>query len=185
MVTQSAGLIFTNWHRFRHFIWDTLLTFYPTCFWHPIWHVISHVSGNCVWHLSGVLYLICSLTFILAFYLQTYLLTFLADTYPDILSNILSGILSDIFADIHSDMLSGDLTFISSHNISDNIWRFPKSWGYPQLSSIYRWIFPYIPSSYWDTPDTHIYIYQCLFNGISPICLFTGMEFQIDTPLKF
>ena len=121
-------------------------------FWHSIWHVIWHVSGNCVWHPSGVLCLTCSLTFLLAFYLQTYLLTFLADVYPDILSNILSGILSDIFVDIHSDILSGDLTLISWHNISDNIWRFPKSWGYPQLLSIYRWIFPYKPSSYWDTP---------------------------------
>ena len=140
-------------------------------FWHSIWHVIWHVSGNCVWHSSGVLCLTCSLTCLLAFYLQTYFLTFLADVYPDILSNILSGILSDIFADIHSDILSGDLPFISWHNISDNIWRFTKSWGHPQLLSIYRWIFPYKPSSYWDTPILgnpyymyiHIYIYVYVY----------------------
>ena len=27
-------------------------------------------------------------------------------------------------------------------------------WGYPHLSSIYRWIFPYQPSSYWGSPMT-------------------------------
>jgi hypothetical protein len=27
-------------------------------------------------------------------------------------------------------------------------------WGYPQFSSIYRWMFPKKPSSYWGSPMT-------------------------------
>ena len=38
-------------------------------------------------------------------------------------------------------------------SLPEGIWRFPKSWGYPQLSSIILFcMFHYKPSSYWDTP---------------------------------
>ena len=34
------------------------------------------------------------------------------------------------------------------------IWRFPESWGYPQISSMSRWDFHKNHPSYWDTPMT-------------------------------
>ena len=32
-------------------------------------------------------------------------------------------------------------------NLAPSTWRFPKSWGYPESSSVYRWIFDYKPTS--------------------------------------
>ena len=45
-----------------------------------------------------------------------------------------------------------DFLFI---DISLSIWRFPKSWGYPQSSSILDWNFPLKKTaSYWGSPVT-------------------------------
>ena len=42
---------------------------------------------------------------------------------------------------------------LKDHTIS-LIWTFPKSWGYPTLSSIFNGMFHYKPSSYWGTTMT-------------------------------
>ena len=58
------------------------------------------------------------------------------------------------------------------------IWRFPKSWGYPQSSSIWDWDFPWNqPSSYWGyseiSGNLHIdahntYIHEWYWMVLSP-----------------
>ena len=67
------------------------------------------------------------------------------------------------------------------------IWRFPESWGYPQSSSIYRFIFqwkPYILGY----PPVRIQILDDIFTnnnhpalGICP-CIFSGI--RVDSPIK-
>ena len=78
VIYSKLGLIFTNWHIFWQFIWDTLLTFYPTC-------ILAF-------------YLTCYMTCI-----GKLCLTSIWRSVSDMQSDISSGILS---ANISSDFLS-------------------------------------------------------------------------------
>ena len=65
---------------------------------------------------------------------------------------------------------------------------FPNFLGYPKLSSIYRWNFPYKPFSCWVSPfmETSIYVYNMyIYIYIYMTILYIYISYRLDTTYQF